>query len=117
MIVSWTIFLGRIPGKGLLSRNSWNSKLYFIYLALVQHPHLLMLTTFNAMCAQIAFQFMLRGEVLKLYRDMLRCLRQIPSESDRKDMCQWVREDFKANKDVSDEVLCYIQLILGSWSN
>jgi len=50
-------------------------------------------------------QFMLRQEVLKLYRTLFRTLRQLPDKSQQKETAAWVREDFKANKniDVSQE--------------
>ena len=50
-------------------------------------------------------QFMLRQEVLKLYRTLFRTLRQLPDKSQQLETAAWVREDFKANKniDVSQE--------------
>lgn len=50
-------------------------------------------------------QFMLRQEVLKLYRTFFRTLRQLPDKSQQKDIAHWIRTDFKANKniDVSQE--------------
>ncbi|ELU00289.1 hypothetical protein CAPTEDRAFT_184234 [Capitella teleta] len=48
-------------------------------------------------------QFMLRGQVLQLYRDFFRCLKQLPSKADRNDMTQWVKDDFKSNKNMQDE--------------
>lgn len=43
-------------------------------------------------------QFMLRQEVLKLYRDLYRAINKVPDESSRKDLKLWLREDFKKNK-------------------
>ena len=50
-------------------------------------------------------QFMLRQEVLKLYRTLFRTLRQLPDKRQQQETAAWVREDFKANKniDVSQE--------------
>ena len=50
------------------------------------------------------FQFMIRSEVLKLYRDILRSVRKIPDEYYREEMARWVRRDFKNNKHLTDEV-------------
>lgn len=47
---------------------------------------------------------MLRQEVLKLYRNILRCIRQIPEESSRNDLKQWTRSDFRANLHHTDEL-------------
>lgn len=47
---------------------------------------------------------MLRSEVLKLYRDILRTIKKIPDDFYRKEMAQWARDDFKKNKHLSDEV-------------
>ena len=45
-------------------------------------------------------QFMLRQEVLKLYRTLFRTLRQLPDKSQQLETAAWVREDFKANKNI-----------------
>ena len=45
-------------------------------------------------------QFMLRQEVLKLYRTFFRTLRKLPDERQRGEIADWVRADFKANKDI-----------------
>lgn len=47
---------------------------------------------------------MLRQEVLKLYRDIFRNIRQIPEESSRNDLKQWTRSDFRANMHHTDEL-------------
>lgn len=47
---------------------------------------------------------MLRQEVLKLYRDIFRCIRQIPEESSRNDLKQWTRSDFRTNSHHTDEL-------------
>ncbi len=48
-------------------------------------------------------QFMLRQEVLKLYRDCLRTIRRLPDPAQRRDLSDWARADFKANKGVEGE--------------
>ena len=45
-------------------------------------------------------QFMLRQEVLKLYRTLFRTLRQLPDKIQQQETATWVREDFKANKNI-----------------
>lgn len=45
-----------------------------------------------------------RGQVLKLYRDILRTIKLIPDKADRDYMRSWVRTDFKTYKDVTDDV-------------
>ena len=41
-------------------------------------------------------EFMLRQEVLKLYRDFFRTIKQLPDPVQRKEVGDWVRSDFKA---------------------
>ena len=45
-------------------------------------------------------QFMLRQEVLKLYRTLFRTLKQLPDKSQQQETAAWVRDDFKANKNI-----------------
>lgn len=45
-------------------------------------------------------QFMLRQQVLKLYRNCFRTIRLIPDRNQRLDLEAWVRADFKANKTI-----------------
>ena len=49
-------------------------------------------------------QFMLRQEVLKLYRTFFRTVRLLPKEQ-QSDLAYWIRTDFKNNKniDLNDE--------------
>ena len=46
--------------------------------------------------------FMLRAEVLKLYRHILRSLRDVPSATDRSQMQQFARQDFELNRHLKD---------------
>uniref|UniRef100_A0A3B5KMD2 LYR motif-containing protein 2 n=1 Tax=Xiphophorus couchianus TaxID=32473 RepID=A0A3B5KMD2_9TELE len=43
-------------------------------------------------------QFLQRQKVLGVYRSMLRTIRQVPDEADRKYLRGWAREEFKRNK-------------------
>ncbi|BET00925.1 unnamed protein product [Nesidiocoris tenuis] len=49
-------------------------------------------------------EFMLRKQVLQLYRDILRAIKEIPSPEDRKYMKDWAKSDFLANKHHTDEM-------------
>ena len=48
-------------------------------------------------------QFLLRQEVLKLYRSFFRTIRHLPDERQKLEVANWVRADFKANKDLPVE--------------
>ncbi|KAJ8356060.1 hypothetical protein SKAU_G00188540 [Synaphobranchus kaupii] len=48
-------------------------------------------------------QFLQRQKVLGLYRTMLRTIREVPSEHDRKYLRDWAREEFKRNKGATDQ--------------
>jgi hypothetical protein len=52
----------------------------------------------------VHFQFMLRSEVLRLYRDMLRVVRRVPDKNQQAELRQWIRTDFNNNKHHADEV-------------
>ncbi|XP_005068847.1 LYR motif-containing protein 2-like [Mesocricetus auratus] len=47
--------------------------------------------------------FMRQQQVLLLYRKILRVIRQVPSDSDRKYLQDWAREEFKSNKSATEE--------------
>lgn len=47
---------------------------------------------------------MIHQEVLKLYRTIMKTIRQIPDKQDRDYMRDWAKADFRANKDIKDEV-------------
>lgn len=47
---------------------------------------------------------MLRQEVLRLYRDIFRTIKQIPEVSSRNEMKEWARSDFRANIHHTDEL-------------
>ncbi|XP_059355160.1 LYR motif-containing protein 2 [Carassius carassius] len=48
-------------------------------------------------------QFLQRQKVLGVYRDLLRSIRRIPTESDRRYLRDWAREEFKRNKTETDQ--------------
>ncbi|CAH2269006.1 LYR motif-containing protein 2 [Pararge aegeria] len=48
-------------------------------------------------------QFLLRQEVLKLYRDIIRTVKKVPDESTRLELKEWARTDFRNNKHHNDE--------------
>ncbi|POI21400.1 hypothetical protein CIB84_014853, partial [Bambusicola thoracicus] len=49
-------------------------------------------------------QFLRRQQVLQLYRRILRALRDVPAEADRRHLQEWAREEFRRNKDATEEV-------------
>ncbi|NWS41463.1 LYRM2 protein, partial [Probosciger aterrimus] len=48
-------------------------------------------------------QFLRRQQVLQLYRKILRAIRDVPAEADRRYLKDWAREEFRRNKDATDE--------------
>ncbi|XP_078068620.1 LYR motif-containing protein 2 [Mustelus asterias] len=48
-------------------------------------------------------QFMHRQKVLSLYRKILRVIYQIPNEGDKQYLKNWAREEFKRNKNATNE--------------
>ncbi|XP_072932901.1 LYR motif-containing protein 2 [Epargyreus clarus] len=58
-------------------------------------------------------QFLLRQEVLKLYRDIFRTLRKVPDETTRAELREWARADFRNNKDHVDETTIKSMLYYG----
>lgn len=49
-------------------------------------------------------QFLQRQKILGIYREMLRTIRQVPEEGDRKYLRDWARDEFKRNKSVTNQV-------------
>uniref|UniRef100_A0A1Q3FAH6 LYR motif-containing protein 2 n=1 Tax=Culex tarsalis TaxID=7177 RepID=A0A1Q3FAH6_CULTA len=49
-------------------------------------------------------QFMLRQEVLKLYRTIFRTIRQVPDASSQHELREWARADFRANRNQTEEL-------------
>ncbi|KAK2856666.1 hypothetical protein Q5P01_005401 [Channa striata] len=48
-------------------------------------------------------EFLQRQKVLGIYRDMLRTIQQVPDEVDRKYLRDWARDEFKRNKESTDQ--------------
>ncbi|KAM9339572.1 LYR motif-containing protein 2 [Symphorus nematophorus] len=48
-------------------------------------------------------QFLQRQRILGIYRNMLRTIRQVPDEADRKYLRDWARDEFKRNKNATDQ--------------
>lgn len=61
-------------------------------------------------------QFLLRSEVLSLYKTFLRTAREIPDETSRKEMIDWIRKDFKQNKHLTDETSIKMMIQYGQRS-
>ncbi|ESO89293.1 hypothetical protein LOTGIDRAFT_210328 [Lottia gigantea] len=58
-------------------------------------------------------RFMLRTQVLKLYRDIFRLIKNVPDKSYREQLKEWARHDFKANKHHTDEMAIKMLLTKG----
>ncbi|XP_069075667.1 LYR motif-containing protein 2-like isoform X2 [Pleurodeles waltl] len=59
-------------------------------------------------------QFLRRQQVLGLYRKILQTTRQIPNEADRRYVKEWAREEFKRNKDATDEAVIRMMVTQGT---
>ncbi|KAM4809242.1 LYR motif-containing protein 2 [Rhinophrynus dorsalis] len=58
-------------------------------------------------------QFLVRQQVLGLYRKILRAVRQIPDAADRRYMAEWAQEEFKRNKGATDELTIRMMIMQG----
>lgn len=61
-------------------------------------------------------QFLLRTEVLGLYKTFLRTVKEIPNELSRKEMTDWIRTEFKQNKHLTDETSIKMMIQYGQRS-
>lgn len=61
-------------------------------------------------------QFMLRQEVLKLYREIFRTIRKVPDESSRTELKAWARNDFRNNIHHTEEITIKMMLNHGKRS-
>ncbi|XP_078535174.1 LYR motif-containing protein 2 [Lissotriton helveticus] len=73
-----------------------------------------MVTSRLAPAALTLKQFLRRQQVLGLYRKILQTARQIPNEVDRQYVKEWAREEFKRNKDATDEVVIRMMVTQGT---
>lgn len=96
----------KLPKAALNLKQVTNSRHEFIVLFFLCRKSLVFVT----------FQFMLRQEVLKLYREIFRTLRQISDESTRSELRDWAKTDFKNNKHHSDEATIKSMLYYGKKS-
>ncbi|XP_066918129.1 LYR motif-containing protein 2-like [Clytia hemisphaerica] len=60
-------------------------------------------------------QFILRQQVISLYRDFMRVTRHLP-EADRQETRKWIRDDFKQNMHLQDEIDIKMHLSRGRLS-
>ncbi|GAB0090806.1 LYR motif-containing protein 2 [Sergentomyia squamirostris] len=58
-------------------------------------------------------QFMLRQEVLGLYREIFRTIKRVPSIGDRGELKDWARRDFRSNSHHTDETTIKMMLQYG----
>uniref|UniRef100_A0A8C5LN62 LYR motif-containing protein 2 n=1 Tax=Leptobrachium leishanense TaxID=445787 RepID=A0A8C5LN62_9ANUR len=58
-------------------------------------------------------QFLVRQQVLGLYRSILRAVHHIPDPADRQYMARWAREEFKRNKGESQEITIRMMITQG----
>ncbi|XP_075704693.1 LYR motif-containing protein 2 [Rhinoderma darwinii] len=58
-------------------------------------------------------QFLVRRQVLGLYRRILRAVRQIPDRADRGYMKDWATGEFKRNKATADEITVRMMISQG----
>ena len=58
-------------------------------------------------------QFILRRQVITLYRDLNRTLRLIENTSERSELRNWIRDDFKSHMHLSDQSLIKLHLARG----
>ncbi|XP_041980048.1 LYR motif-containing protein 2 [Aricia agestis] len=61
-------------------------------------------------------QFMIRQEVLKLYREIFRTIRKVPDKTTQQELKEWARSDFKNNKHNTDEHAIKSMLHIGKKS-
>ncbi|XP_005091192.1 LYR motif-containing protein 2 [Aplysia californica] len=61
-------------------------------------------------------QFMLRSEVLKLYRDLLRITFKVENPSYRKQLQEWIRSDFEMNRHHTEEEVIKMMVSRGKLS-
>ncbi|XP_053206670.1 LYR motif-containing protein 2-like [Panonychus citri] len=58
-------------------------------------------------------RFILRSQVMDLYRDFLRTINPINDIKSKNELKQWIRQDFQLNKSVKDEEVIRMHLSRG----
>ncbi|KAI8792072.1 LYR motif-containing protein 2-like isoform X1 [Biomphalaria glabrata] len=61
-------------------------------------------------------QFILRSEVLKLYRSFLRLSYKVEDKARRKELQYWIRSDFDSNKNHTEEEVIKMAISRGKLS-
>ncbi|XP_059057580.1 LYR motif-containing protein 2 [Achroia grisella] len=61
-------------------------------------------------------QFMIRQEVIKLYRDIFRTIKLVSDENTRQELKEWARADFRNNMHHTDESTIKARLYYGQKS-
>uniref|UniRef100_A0A8C5PMF8 LYR motif-containing protein 2 n=1 Tax=Leptobrachium leishanense TaxID=445787 RepID=A0A8C5PMF8_9ANUR len=64
-------------------------------------------------CHPVAGQFLVRQQVLGLYKSILRAVRHIPDPADRQYMARWAREEFKRNRGETQEITIRMMITQG----
>ncbi|XP_036333075.1 LYR motif-containing protein 2 [Rhagoletis pomonella] len=58
-------------------------------------------------------QFMLRQEVLKLYREIFRTIRLVPDKTNQRELRDWARHDFRTHSGQTDELAIKMMIQYG----
>lgn len=58
-------------------------------------------------------QFFLRKQVLSLYREIFKTLREVENEDHKKELADWARSEFKKNKHEKEEIVIKMMLSRG----
>ncbi|XP_789906.2 LYR motif-containing protein 2 [Strongylocentrotus purpuratus] len=61
-------------------------------------------------------QFMVRQQVISLYRDVFRALRAMPDDAQKKEVKAWAKEEFRRNQHHTDEMVIKMMLTQGKQS-
>ncbi|XP_069743425.1 LYR motif-containing protein 2 isoform X1 [Narcine bancroftii] len=59
-------------------------------------------------------EFIHRKNVLSLYRKILKAINQIPNEGDKQHLKNWARQEFKQNKNATDQDTIRMMLTHGN---
>ncbi|XP_032876757.1 LYR motif-containing protein 2 isoform X1 [Amblyraja radiata] len=59
-------------------------------------------------------EFMLRKKVLSLYRKILKTINQIPNDGDKQHLKNWARQEFKQNKNATNQDTIRMMLTHGN---
>ena len=93
--------MGRLPGKILSLEQVSNTSMSFLVVVVKSKRYNLSILEFITF---LIFQFILRQQVVSLYRDFMKVTRHLPP-GDREETRRWIRDDFKSNMHLTDEVI------------